>query len=93
MYEISHARKFKTSYRKLLKSGSFDSEELEKIIELLRDGSELPDKYHDHALKGNLQFKRECHISGNLLLIYEIFPNYKTVLLSEIGIHSQLFGL
>lgn len=93
MYEINHAKKFKISYKKLLKSGRFDSNELEKIIEYLCNGSELPDKYHDHALKGNLQLKRECHISGNLLLIYEIFPNYKTILLSEIGTHSQLFGL
>lgn len=93
MYEIIQTKKFKTSYKKFLRSGRFDSEEFNKIIEFLGSGSELPEKYHDHILRGNLSGQRECHIRGDVLLIYEIELSNKTIYLGNIGTHSQLFGL
>lgn len=93
MYEIIQTKKFKTSYKKLLKSGRFNSGEFEKVIEFLGNGSELPEKYYDHMLRGNLSGQRECHIRGDILLIYEIELETKTVYLGNIGTHSQLFGL
>ncbi|TCK70013.1 type II toxin-antitoxin system YafQ family toxin [Lonepinella koalarum] len=32
---------------------------------------ELPEKYQDHALKGEWNGFRECHIKPDLLLIYD----------------------
>lgn len=37
--------------------------ELQKVVELLRNGKQLDAKYKDYALKGGLKKYRECHIS------------------------------
>lgn len=91
MYEVVYSRKFKSSYKKLLRSGNFDSEEFETIGGLLETGNALPLKYRDHALKGNLQNKRECHISSNMLLVYEVYTDLKVIVLDDIGTHAKLF--
>jgi mRNA interferase YafQ len=52
-------------------------------------GQILPPEARDHALKGEWADFRECHISGDILLIYQIEEN--VVKLVRIGSHSQLF--
>jgi mRNA interferase YafQ len=93
MYEIARSRKFKSAYKKLTKPGrsDFDNAALEEIIGLLTVGKDLPEKYRDHILKGNLSEYKECHVTSNLLLVYEIDELNKIVTLSEIGTHSELF--
>jgi mRNA interferase YafQ len=95
MYEIAHAKKFKTSYKKLIKSGrsDFDDDELKYVVHLLSESRELPEKYRDHSLRGNFQGLKECHITSNILLIYEVDTDNKIITLSEMGTHAQLFGL
>ena len=91
MYEIISAKKFKSAYKKLLKSGRFDQGEFKNIIELLKKDGSLPPKYRDHVLKGDMQEKRECHISSDLLLIYEIHLHLKVIVFTDIGTHSKIF--
>jgi len=92
MYEIIYKKKFKRAFKKCSKSGHFKHEEFRKILEFLVAGNKLPAYYFDHALTGNLSGQRECHIAGDMLLIYEIDHGNKTVTLATIGNHAQLFG-
>jgi len=60
-----------------------------QCLALLSDSKALPDEARDHSLKGDWMDFREFHISGDLLVIYQIEDN--TVKLVRIGSHSQLF--
>lgn len=46
-----------------------------ELIDKLANGETLEPKHNDHALSGNLQGTRECHIKPDLLLIYEKFDD------------------
>jgi mRNA interferase YafQ len=71
---------------------TIELEAIEKVIDVLILNGALPAQFRDHALKGNYAGCRECHIKGDLLLIYEIDDKLKLVTLVEIGSHSELFG-
>jgi mRNA interferase YafQ len=61
------------------------------VIELLANEQVLPEKYQDHALKGNWTGYRECHVKPDLLLIYKLDNNELTLTLVRTGSHSDLF--
>ena len=61
------------------------------VIDLLSAGKNLPILYKDHKLGGELLNCRECHIKGDLLLIYKIEKENLILVLVDIGSHSQLF--
>jgi mRNA interferase YafQ len=90
-YEISYAKKFKSSHRKLVRSGRFDISKLDRIIMLLSEGKPLDVQCHDHALTGDWSGYRECHVYGDILLIYKVEGN--CLALSYLGTHAQLFGM
>jgi mRNA interferase YafQ len=60
-----------------------------QFLALLMDGEELPEEANDHALKGEWVDFREFHVSGDLLIIYQIEKDI--IKLVRIGTHSQLF--
>ena len=91
MYEIKEGNKFRKSCKRVKHSGNFSSQDFERITLLLGQGKELPDEYHDHVLAGYFFGFRECHISGDCLLIYEINHNEKFVRFMNIGNHANLF--
>ncbi len=92
MYRKRYAKRFKTSVRKILKSGHCKQEEIGIVIEILASGETLDRKYRDHALIGELRGYRECHIKPDLLLIYKIERNILILVLADIGSHANLFG-
>ena len=49
----------------------------------------LSRKYFDHALTGNWDDHRDCHIKPDLILIYRK-PDNKTLELVRLGSHSKL---
>jgi mRNA interferase YafQ len=51
--------------------------------------SPLPTSYRDHALAGNWQDHRDCHIKPDLVLIYRK-PAPQTLQLVRLGSHSEL---
>lgn len=93
MYTIRRLKDFETSIRRLKHSGIkiFVKKKIEQTIDLLASGQKLPDNYRDHKLNGELKDFRECHIKGNLLLIYKIEKNNLVLILVNIGSHSELF--
>ena len=64
---------------------------LENVIRMLADGETLPAKYRDHTLTGNYSGFRECHITPDWLLIYEVRESELILVLSRTGTHSDLF--
>lgn len=85
--------RFKKDYKRLKKSGQYDMQRLSDVLDLLCAGQELPPRYHDHALKGNFQDFRECHIAPDWLLIYQISNDQLILTASRTGSHAELFGL
>ena len=92
MYEIVYSRGFKRSYWRIKRSGQFDRERLRTALWSLRNDASLPVGYRDHALAGEYIGCRECHLKGDLLLIYRCNEVKKIVTLVNIGSHSELFG-
>ncbi len=60
------------------------------IVAALRDRAPLDPRCRDHSLVGDWRGYRECHISGDWLLIYRLDED--TVFLARSGTHSDLFG-
>ncbi len=89
-YEVKFTTTFKKSY-KLMKKRGLDINELDKVVDVLRQGNLLEEKYRDHALTGNFIGFRECHIKPDWLLIYLIENDILTLTLVDTGSHSDIF--
>ena len=91
MYYKHYTKRFQKSFKKVIHSGKIKKEEIEFVIDILASGDRLSPKYQDHALHGSLDGFRECHIKGNLLLMYYIKNQELVLVLFNIGTHSELF--
>lgn len=91
-YQVRASRQYKKDYKKILQSGKNVSE-LEKVIDILAAGRKLDDKHRDHALRGNLKGKRECHISSDWLLLYEKNDDALLLLLLRTGDHRRVLNV
>ena len=65
---------------------------LTTVIKKLATGEVLDASYRDHPLKGNYEGCRECHITSDWLLIYEVSDGELILYLTRTGTHSDLFG-
>lgn len=86
--------KFSSRFKKDLKSYKYDKVflvELEKVLDILAKGKDLPDKNLNHPLIGEFKGCFECHIKPDILLIYKIEKSELIVLLLRAGSHSNLF--
>ena len=89
-YEIKPTSRFKRDL-KLAHKRKYDIEALIEVVNMLASGLTLPPKYNDHALTGYYSGCRECHISPDWLLIYEIYEDELLLYLTRTGTHSDLF--
>lgn len=90
MYKIVPTTQFKKDYKQAVKQKK-DIAELNRIIDKLAEGEQLPEKNRDHLLSGNWRGHRECHIEPDWLLIYKIDNNVLVLTLARTGSHSELF--
>ena len=90
MYHKHYTKRFQKSFKKIIHSGKIKREEVEFVADTLASGNKLISKYQDHALHGSQRGLRECHIRGNILLIYEIKDLELVLVLINIGNHSEL---
>lgn len=88
MYKLFRTKQFIKDYEKT-KLTDKHYEEFIKFVSLLLEGNKLQAEALDHELVGDYSSFRECHISGDMLLIYIIEDDY--LKLTRIGTHSQLF--
>ena len=90
MYKIRPTTKFQKDLKRVKRRG-YDIALLADVIKILASGNPLPANYKDHALSGNYADCRECHITPDWLLIYEIDGNDLILYLTRTGTHSDLF--
>ena len=77
---------------KLAQRRGYDLSLLESVIALLASGASLPPEYRDHPLIGDYVGCRECHITPDWLLIYELDGDALILYLTRTGTHSDLFS-
>lgn len=90
MLKVRYSSKFKKDFKIIVKRG-YDISLFEEVLTLLREEKSLPEKYSDHALKGDYIGYRECHITPDWLLIYKKENDMITLSLTRTGSHSDLF--
>jgi mRNA interferase YafQ len=89
MYRLEYASRFKKDFKKITKMPIADIVEVGRVISKLQRAETLDTKHLDHALTGNWQGFRDCHIKPDLVLIYRVHEDY--LQLARIGSHSDLF--
>ena len=92
MYTIKFTSTFKKRY-KLMKKRGLDLSLLDEVVDQLRQGKELDEKYRDHILKGEYAGFHECHIKSDWLLIYLIENDILTLTRVDTGSHADLFKM
>lgn len=90
MLKIRYHTSFKRDYKKVVRRG-YNIKLMEDIIQKLVMGDKLPEKNKDHPLSGDYLGCRECHITPDWLLIYEIDNGELVLYLIRTGTHSDLF--
>ncbi len=90
MYQVKFTTAYKKSYKQMKKRG-LDLSLLDEVVDLLRQGRQLDEKYRDHGLSGNFAGFRECHIKPDWLLVYLIENDVLTLTLVDTGSHSDIF--
>ncbi len=91
MRQISRTGAFKRDYKRVkatLKHRGID-DDLGAVLRLLVNDESLPPKYCDHALSGQWNDHRDCHVKPDLILIYRK-PDGASLQLVRFGSHSGL---
>ena len=91
-YIIRPTSRFQRDLKRAAKRG-YHTELLTAVIKKLADGVPLEQRYRDHALTGDYAGSRECHITPDWLLIYEIDGDTLLLYLIRTGTHSDLFKM
>lgn len=90
MYNIRPTSRFQKDLKRAKRRG-YDISLLTEVVKLLAAGKTLPAKNKDHDLLGDYAGCRECHITPDWLLIYEVDGNELILYLTRTGTHSDLF--
>jgi len=90
MLTLVTTSKFHKDY-KVMKKRGYDLKLLENVLDTLLNEISLDEKYRDHALVGNYEGFRECHIRPDWLLIYKVVNDKAILIASGTGTHSDLF--
>lgn len=92
---VRQSKRFKRDYKRLLRSGGKNMDILHHVMRLLIGGGQLSARYRDHQLLGEWGGYRDCHIEGDLVLIYALRTDGKRrdiIIFHAIGNHEHLFG-
>ena len=89
-YNVRATTKFQRDLKRVQRRG-YDISLLTAVIKMLADGMPLPEKNKDHTLSGDYSGCRECHITPDWLLIYELSDGDLILYLTRTGTHSDLF--
>jgi len=90
-----YTREFLKDWQRLSHSGRYDMNRLkEAILLIVANNGPLPSEWLDHALTGDWEGHRECHIGGDFLLIYTLddIGKHGLVVFVRSGTHAELFS-
>jgi mRNA interferase YafQ len=92
MKNIKPTNRFEKELDRVFRRGKnkCDPEDLTKILNILRSGETIPEKYCDHKLQGSLRYFRGLHINPDWVLVY--CADAETVYLQRTGSHSDIYG-
>lgn len=90
MLRIVPSNKFKKDLKLAVKRG-YDIKLLENVVNRLANEEPLDPKYKDHTLSGDYSGFRECHITPDWLLVYQVINDELVLFLSRTGTHIDLF--
>ena len=82
--------RFKRDLRTAARRG-YNFDLLAEVVNTLAERRPLPEKNRDHALSGDYDGCRECHIAPDWLLIYQSDEDSLRLYLMRTGTHSDLF--
>jgi mRNA interferase YafQ len=93
MRTIEWTNQFKRDYRRIKATPHYKNIDsiLEPVTDLLANDKPLPPKHEDHPLSGPWVGFRECHLRGDLLLIYDK-PRRGVLMMVRLGSHHELFN-
>lgn len=94
MYTLSFTSKFEKDLKLIKKRSLKDLNLIHDFLknELVIKGAEgLPKKFRAHKLSGNYNDNWECHIKGDLLIIWLEITKDNEIILVRVGSHSDLF--
>lgn len=90
MYKLRPTTKFQKDIKRIKRRG-YDISLLTEVLKKLAKGEKLPEKNKDHLLTGSFAGCRECHVSPDWILIYEVCEKELILYLTRTGTHSDLF--
>lgn len=89
-YRVVLSKRFKKDLKVVVRRG-YDLRLINDVVDKLAAGEKLPESNRDHRLSGKYKNCRECHITPDWLLIYEIEDDELILYLTRTGTHSDLF--
>ena len=89
-YRPKPTSRFQKDLKRIQKRG-YQIQLIIEVVRKLSEGETLDAKYKDHPLSGDYAGCRECHITPDWLLIYEIYEDELILYLTRTGTHSDLF--
>lgn len=90
MLDVVASNRFKKDLRLALKRG-YKMSLMEAVVNKLASQEPLEERHKDHLLSGDYDGFRECHITPDWLLVYQIREKELVLFLSRTGTHSDLF--
>ena len=91
-YSVDVTNSFKKDFVDCYYKG-LDTDLLVRAVEILATNGILPqEEYKPHPLRGKYKGFMECHIQPDWLLVWKQEGNHLTLLLTNTGTHSYIFG-
>ena len=93
--DVRQTSDFLNDWDRLKSSGKHDMSRIKEAMTILALNDEpMSPEWKDHQLEGKFNGYRECHVKGDLLLLYKIRQSSKIeiLVLSRICTRSELFG-
>ena len=90
-YTVDVTNSFKKDFVDCFKRG-LDTDLLVQAVKILATDGILPQEYKPHPLRGKYQDFMECHIQPDWLLVWKQEDNNLTLVLTNTGSHSYIFG-
>lgn len=90
MLDIVASNRFRKDLKLALKRG-YKMSLMEAVVDRLAAQEPLEERYRDHLLSSEYGGFRECHITPDWLLVYQVQERELVLFLSRTGTHSDLF--